>query len=67
MTQHITTGPHPGHTGACMAQYNHNTLNHSNFSNPNHVYPYIQQPFIGQAPYGTPPRQPAGASTPFWY
>jgi hypothetical protein len=51
LTQHITTGPHPGSSGACIAEYNHAILPHSyqeyhhnpnhNFSHHNHINPYI--------------------------
>jgi hypothetical protein len=75
LIQHITTGPHPGHPGACIAHYNHATLsqlthhssNHSH--NHNHIYfnPYIQQPISGLSPYGVSPWVSPGSLNPFLY
>lgn len=81
MTQHITTGPHPGQPGACIAQYNHTTLSHTplphashnpsshhQFSYHNHIMPNIQQPFTTyNHHYGNPYWGTQGASFPSFY
>ncbi|WP_142384131.1 hypothetical protein [Neobacillus cucumis] len=80
MTHTITTGPHPGQTGGCMAQYNHYTLSHtpSHHSsshnpdhnpnhNPNHINPFMSHPFSGQASYGHPSWRPPASTFPYYY
>ncbi|MFD0824892.1 hypothetical protein ACT8ZR_04410 [Neobacillus sp. M.A.Huq-85] len=69
MTHNITTGPHPGQPGACIAQYNHHTTSHAtahHHSNPhNHQMPYMQHMNYGN--YGTPGWRPPGTSYPTFY
>ncbi|MFC4800362.1 hypothetical protein ACFPA1_13495 [Neobacillus sp. GCM10023253] len=75
MTQHITTGPYPGQTGGCIAEYNHSTLSHvphhySPSHNPNHNpnhNPYYQQPMTGPGFQGIPSWRPPGGSYPYLY
>lgn len=68
MTHHIVTGPHPGHPGACVAQYNHHILNHTpqHHSN-NHMNPHMQQQMTGQAHNGSPSWRPPMAPFPYYY
>ncbi|MED1470802.1 hypothetical protein [Bacillus salipaludis] len=74
MTQNITTGPHPGQPGACIAQYNHHTHSHTHHhhSNPqsyphNHFMPNTQQHNPAYGYYGTPSWRPPGTSYPTFY
>ncbi|MEH7302687.1 hypothetical protein [Neobacillus drentensis] len=74
MSYTITTGSHPGQPGACLAKYNHSTLQHSShnpsqnpFTSHNHLVPPIQQPGTSYGYYGNPSWRPPGASYPFYY
>jgi hypothetical protein len=72
MVKTIVTGPYPGQPGACIAQYNHHSYQHS--SPPKSTQqqqlplPNIQLPYSSfQAQYGNSPWRPPGNSFPYYY